>query len=71
MLLEPVDPNERFRSRRRQARRRRAVRRTLALALVALAAAGTTLGARFLTEHDANMAKGRTPAAKATAPTRA
>jgi hypothetical protein len=55
MLLEPVDPNERFRSRRRQARRRRAIRRTAALAVVALAAAGTTLGARFLTERDATL----------------
>jgi hypothetical protein len=58
MLLEPVDPNERFRSRRRQARRRRAIRRTAALAVVALAAAGTTLGARFLTERDARVAGG-------------
>src|SRR5262245_34224610 len=56
MLLEPVDPNERFRARRRQARKRRAVRRTAALAVVALAAAGTTLGARFLTERDAHVA---------------
>jgi hypothetical protein len=55
MLLEPLDPNERFRSRRRQARRRRAVRRTAALAVVALAAAGTTLGARFLTERDSKV----------------
>jgi hypothetical protein len=56
MLLEPVDPNERFRSRRQQARRQRAARRTAALAVVALAAAGTTLGARFLTERDAHVA---------------
>ena len=56
MLLEPVDPNERFRDRRRQARKRRAIRRTAALAVVALAAAGTTLGARFLTERDAHVA---------------
>src|SRR5262245_33600537 len=64
MLLEPVDPNERFRSRRRQARRRRAIRRTVALGIVALAAAGTTLGARFLTEHDAKIAdQGSTQAA--------
>ena len=56
MLLEPVDPNERFRDRRRQARKRRATRRTAALAVVALAAAGTTVGARFLTERDANVA---------------
>jgi hypothetical protein len=50
MLLEPVDPNERFRARRRQARRRRAARRIAALTVVALAAAGLTLGARFLNE---------------------
>ncbi len=71
MLLEPVDPNERFRSRRRQARRRRAIRRTAALAVVALAAAGTTLGARFLTERDAHLAGaggGQTPTTQA-APT--
>jgi hypothetical protein len=68
MLLEPVDPNERFRSRRRQARRRRAIRRTGALAVVALAAAGTTLGARFLTERDAHLAgagAGQTPTTQA------
>jgi hypothetical protein len=68
MLLEPVDPNERFRSRRRQARRRRAIRRTGALAVVALAAAGTTLGARFLTERDADLAgagAGQTPTTQA------
>jgi hypothetical protein len=52
MLLEPVDPNEKFRARRRQARKRRAFRRTTALAVVALCAAGLTLGARFLTEGD-------------------
>ena len=71
MLLEPVDPNEQFRSRRRQARKRRAVRRTAALAVVALAAAGTTLGARFLTEGDAHVASGgQAPATQgaATAP---
>ncbi len=68
MLLEPVDPNERFRSRRRQSRRRRAIRRTGALAVVALAAAGTTLGARFLTERDAHVAGaggGQTPTTQA------
>jgi hypothetical protein len=47
MLLEPVDPNERFRARRRQARRRQTTRRISALAVVALFAAATTLGARF------------------------
>jgi hypothetical protein len=56
MLLEPVDPNERFRSRRRGARRRRAIRRVTALAVVALAAAGATLGARFLGAGEARMA---------------
>jgi hypothetical protein len=72
MLLEPVDPNERFRARRRQARKRRAIRRTAALAVVALAAAGTTLGARFLTERDAHVAgsvKPQTPTTQAAAPT--
>jgi hypothetical protein len=52
MLLEPVDPNERFRARRRQARRRRAARRVGLLTVVALSAAGLTLGARFLTVRD-------------------
>jgi hypothetical protein len=50
MLLEPVDPNERFRARRRQARRRIAIRRISLLAVVTLTAAGATLGARFLSE---------------------
>jgi hypothetical protein len=56
MLLEPVDPNERFRARRRQARRRIAVRRISLLAVVTLAAAGATLGARFLSESDSGAA---------------
>ena len=47
MLLEPVDPNERFRARRRRARRRQTARRVSVLAVVALFAAATTLGARF------------------------
>jgi|RhiMethySRZTD1v2_1073278.scaffolds.fasta_scaffold37529_5 hypothetical protein len=70
MLLEPVDPNERFRDRRRQARRRRTVRRTAVLGVVALAAAGTTVGARFLTERDAHVAgtAGDQPATAAAAP---
>ena len=70
MLLEPVDPNERFRDRRRQARRRRTVRRTAVLGVVALAAAGTTVGARFLTERDAHVAGtgGDQPATAAGAP---
>jgi hypothetical protein len=48
MLLEPLDPNERFRQRRRQSRRRRAARRVLALAVVAIAAAVSALGMTFL-----------------------
>jgi hypothetical protein len=48
MLLEPLDPNERFRQRRRQSRRRRAVRRVLALAVVAIAAAASAAGMTFL-----------------------
>jgi hypothetical protein len=50
MLLEPVDPNERFRARRRQARRRQTFRRLTLLVVVTLATAGATLGARFLGE---------------------
>jgi hypothetical protein len=61
MLLEPVDPNERFRTRRRQARRRRAIRRTGLLAVVAVTAAGVTLGARFLTVRDAGSPAADTP----------
>jgi hypothetical protein len=68
MLLEPVDPNEKFRARRQQARRRRAIRRTAALAVVALAAAGTTLGARFLTEHDSSPAASAVSASAPSAP---
>jgi hypothetical protein len=51
-MLQPVDPNERFRMRRAQARRRRAVRRVSALALIAVSAAGVALGARFLSEGE-------------------
>jgi hypothetical protein len=57
MLLEPVDPNERFRSRRHQARRRRAIRRVVLLAVVAVAAAVVALGMSFLGSRD-----GRQPA---------
>jgi hypothetical protein len=66
MLLEPADPNERFRARRRQARRRRAIRRTGLLAVVAFAAAAVTLGARFLTVRDAESPTGEGPGATAT-----
>ena len=51
MLLEPVDPNETFRARRRQSRRRRAIRRVALLALVAVAAAVVALGMSFLGGH--------------------
>jgi hypothetical protein len=66
MLLDPVDPNEKFRARRRQARRRRAFRRIGLLTVVALTAAGLTLGARFLTVRDT---KGGSAAKKPTADT--
>ena len=62
MLLEPVDPNEKFRARRRQARHRRAIQRIAVLSVVALTAAGLTLGARFLTVRDT-----KRPASNATA----
>jgi hypothetical protein len=48
MLLEPLDPNERFRERRRRSRRRRSLRRVIVLAVVALAAAASALGMTFL-----------------------
>ena len=48
MLLEPVDPNEEFRDRRRRARRRRARRRIAVLSVLALSAAVVALGASFL-----------------------
>jgi len=47
-MLQPIDPSERFRLRRENARRRQRRRRLTALAVVALAAAVVTLGARFL-----------------------
>ena len=49
MLLEPLDPNEQFRNRRRQSRRRRTIRRVLLLGVVACAAAVSALGMTFLT----------------------
>ena len=48
MLLEPVDPNEEFRDRRRRARRRRARRRIAVLTVLAVSAAAVALGASFL-----------------------
>jgi hypothetical protein len=69
MLLEPVDPNERFRQRRRQSRRRRGVRRVLALAVVAIAAAVSALGMTFLNGwggQQQTQATGSEPATSAT-----
>jgi hypothetical protein len=60
MLLEPVDPNERFRARRRQSRRRRAIRRVALLALVVIAAAVVALGMSFLGGHGRRAATGTT-----------
>ncbi|MBA2537198.1 MAG: hypothetical protein H0V20_07185 [Actinobacteria bacterium] len=66
-MLQPVDPNERFRSRRAKARTRRAARRVSALAVVALAAAGVALGARFLTEGERAHRSADKPAESASA----
>jgi hypothetical protein len=63
MLLEPLDPNERFRARRRQSRRRRSVRRILVLAVVAIAAAVSALGMTFL-----NGWRGQSPPAAGSQP---
>jgi hypothetical protein len=76
MLLEPVDPNEEFRDRRRRARQRRARRRIAVLTVLALSAAVVALGASFLngrghqatTEADASGGNGGTPAATTTPP---
>jgi hypothetical protein len=75
MLLEPVDPNERFRDRRRQSRQRRARRRIAALTVVAVSAAAIALGASFLNgrgqqagQTEADDGAGGTPAATTTAP---
>ena len=67
MLLEPIDPNERFRERRREARKRRAIRRTGLLAIVALTAAGLTLGARSLTIRDSQSPSAQQPPGETTA----
>jgi hypothetical protein len=48
MLLEPVDPNQEFRERRRRSRRRRARRRIAVLTVFAVSAAAIALGASFL-----------------------
>jgi hypothetical protein len=48
MLLDPLDPNERFRERRRQSHRRRSTQRVLLIGVLALAAAGVALGMTFL-----------------------
>jgi hypothetical protein len=51
-ILQPIDPNDRFRSRRRAARRARARRRLAVVGVVALAAAGSTLAARWTSGAD-------------------
>ena len=56
---EPLDPNERFRDRRRQSRRRRSIRRVLVLAVVAIAAAVSALGMTFLNGWGGKQADGR------------
>jgi hypothetical protein len=70
MLLEPLDPNERFRERRHKARRRRGTRRVLALGVVAVAAATTALGMSFLGrgEHAAQPQATASTQQEATAP---
>jgi hypothetical protein len=76
MLLEPVDPNQEFRDRRRQARQRRARRRIAVLTVFALSAAVVALGASFLngrghpatTDADAGDNAGGTAGPATTAP---
>jgi hypothetical protein len=52
VILEPLDPNERFRERRRSALRRRRLRRLTLLGAIAVAAAGSTLAARWTGGED-------------------
>ncbi|HXV35006.1 MAG TPA: putative glycoside hydrolase [Gaiellaceae bacterium] len=72
MLLEPLDPNERFRQRRRQSRKRRSLRRILVLGVVAVAAAVSALGMTFLNGWGGQTAtiagSASSPAATTTAP---
>ena len=49
-MEQAVDPNERFRLRRREARRRRMIRRSVLVAAVVLATAAAAVGARFVGE---------------------
>jgi hypothetical protein len=56
-MRQPIDPSERFRLRRENARRRQRRRRMTAFAVVALAAAVVTLGARFLPSDSPGAAK--------------
>src|SRR5262245_5492081 len=67
MILEPVDPNERFRARRRQARRRLAIRRTAVVGVVVLAAGGIALGARSLGGGEGRRTAGSRPTRAPTA----
>ncbi|MGH3023803.1 MAG: putative glycoside hydrolase [Gaiellaceae bacterium] len=69
MLLEPVDPNQRFRQRRNQARRRRAVQRVLLLAVVVVAAAAVALGMSFLSGRGGQPTTAAENASEAPSPT--
>jgi hypothetical protein len=58
VLLEPPDPNERFRTRRQEAHRRRAIRRVAAIAVGVVVAAAVALGAVVLGGGDGGSAAG-------------
>ena len=74
-ILEPIDPNDRFRRRRQAARRRRAIKRLTLLGLVAVAAAASTLAARWgggegkaSPSADARLVKASKPHARRSSP---
>jgi hypothetical protein len=72
VILEPLDPNERFRARRRQARRRKRLRRFALIGVLVVAAAAVGLAGRHATTGEGGATKASeptaAPAAKPAAP---
>jgi hypothetical protein len=64
MILQPVDPNERFRARRRRARKRLAMQRIGVVGVVGVVAGGIALGARSLGGGDPAVTQAQPAAAQ-------
>ena len=62
--MQTLDPNERFRERRRAARRRKRIRRTAGAIALLLAGAAIAVGARGLDTTDASPKRPKAAAAK-------